>query len=107
MARSCFIASRICVDRAVDLRNTLRYLGVHVRHRDVMFGDNESVVNSSMRLDATLHKRHNALSFHRVREAIAAGYIGKLWSSGEGAMGLAEVNLVSVLECFLYLCRFV
>jgi hypothetical protein len=40
-----------------------------------MFGDNESVVNSSMRLDAKLHKRHNALSFHRVREAIAAGYI--------------------------------
>jgi hypothetical protein len=70
-----FIASRICVDRAVDLRNTLRYLGVPIRHRDVMFGDNESVVNSSTRLDAKLHKRHNALSFHRVREAIAAGYI--------------------------------
>jgi hypothetical protein len=62
-----FIASRICVDRAVDLRNTLRYIvGVPIRHRDVMFGDNESVVNSSMRLDAKLHKRHNALSFHWV-----------------------------------------
>jgi hypothetical protein len=54
--RSEFIASRICVDRAVDRRNTLRYLGVPVRHRDVVFGDNESVVNSSMRLDAKLHK---------------------------------------------------
>jgi hypothetical protein len=58
-----FIATRICINQAVDLRNTLRYLGVHVRHRDVMFGD------------AKLHKRHNALSFHRVREAITAGYI--------------------------------
>ena len=28
-----------------------------------------------MQLDAKLHKRHNALSFHRVQEAIAAGYI--------------------------------
>ena len=40
-----------------------------------MFGDNESVVNSSAQIDARLHKRHNALSFHRVREAIAAGFI--------------------------------
>jgi hypothetical protein len=30
--------------------------------------------------------------------------IGKLWSSGKGAMGLAEVNLISVLERFLYFC---
>jgi hypothetical protein len=70
-----FVATRICVDRAVDLRYTFRSMGVPVRERDVVFGDNESVVNSSMRLDAKLHKRHNALSFHRVREAIAARYI--------------------------------
>jgi hypothetical protein len=70
-----YIASRICVDRAIDLRTTLRYLGVPVRSRDVIFGDNESVVNSSMRLDAKLHKRHNMISFHRVREAIAAGFV--------------------------------
>ena len=41
-----------------------------------MFGDNESVVNSSSTPHAKLHKRHNALSFHRVREAIAAKIIG-------------------------------
>ena len=41
-----------------------------------MFGDNESVVNSSSKLHAKLHKRHTALSFHRVREAIAAKIIG-------------------------------
>ena len=37
-----------------------------------MFGDNESVVNSSMNIHTKLHKRHNALSFNRVREAVAA-----------------------------------
>ena len=37
-----------------------------------MFGDNESVVNSSMKFHSKLHKRHNVLSFHRVRESIAA-----------------------------------
>ena len=37
-----------------------------------MFGDNKSVVDSSIRLHANLHKRHTALSFHCVREAIAS-----------------------------------
>ena len=40
-----------------------------------MFGDNESVVNSSMRIHSKLHKRHTALSFHQVREAIASGMV--------------------------------
>ena len=40
-----------------------------------MFGDNEAVVNSSIKPFAKLHKRHNLLSFHRVREAIASGMI--------------------------------
>jgi hypothetical protein len=37
-----------------------------------MFGDNESVVNSSNIPAGKLHKRHIALSWHRVRESIAA-----------------------------------
>jgi hypothetical protein len=40
-----------------------------------MFGDNKSVVDSATTPHAKLHKRHNALSFHRVREAIAAKVI--------------------------------
>jgi hypothetical protein len=40
-----------------------------------MFGDNESVVNSSTAAHAKLHKQHTALSFHHVCEAIAAHII--------------------------------
>jgi hypothetical protein len=49
----------------------LRYLGVPVKE-SFMFGDNESVVNSSNIPAGKLHKRHIALSWHRVRESIAA-----------------------------------
>ena len=70
-----FVAGRIATDQAIDLRNTLRYLGVPVEEKSWMFGDNESVVGSSMRINAKLHKRHTMLSFHRIREAIAAGII--------------------------------
>jgi len=68
-----YVAARTCVEQLVVLRDTLRYLGVPLRERSYMFGDNESVVNSSILPEARLHKRHNALSFHRVREAIASG----------------------------------
>ena len=61
-----FVAARICVEQIIDLRTTLRYLGVQVNEKSYMFGDNEAVVNSSSNLHAKLHKRHNALSFHRV-----------------------------------------
>jgi hypothetical protein len=66
---------RTCTEQVMDLRTTFQYLGVPVRDKSYMFGDNESVVNSSTQIHAKLHKRHNALSFHRVREAIAAGVI--------------------------------
>jgi hypothetical protein len=59
----------------MDLRLTLRYLGVPIRDTSYMFGDNKTVVESSTRPHAKLHKRHMALSFHRVREAIAAKII--------------------------------
>ena len=38
-----------------------------------MFGDNELVPNSASIPHVKLHKRHIALLFHRVRDAIAAG----------------------------------
>lgn len=41
-----------------------------------MFGDNKSAVDSSTIPHSKLHKRHNALSFHRIREAIAGNNIG-------------------------------
>ena len=70
-----FVAARTCVEQAIDLRNTLRYLGVPVRECSYMFGDNKSVVDSSVTPIAKLHKRHMILSFHRVRQAVASGVI--------------------------------
>jgi hypothetical protein len=70
-----FVAARTCVEQIIDLRTTLRYLGVPIRETSYVFGDNKSVVDSSSKVHAKLHKRHTMLSFHRVREAIASGMI--------------------------------
>ena len=42
-----FVAARIVTDQITDLRYTLMYLGVPVRSKSYMFGDNKSVVDSA------------------------------------------------------------
>jgi hypothetical protein len=67
-----FVAARVATDHIIDLRTTLRYLGVPILGKAYMFGDNQSVITSSTIPHSKLGKRHNALSYHRVREAIVA-----------------------------------
>jgi Reverse transcriptase (RNA-dependent DNA polymerase) len=78
-----FVAARIATDQIMDFRNTLRYLGVPIRECSYMFGDNQAVVNNSIIPHSCLSKRHNALSYHRVRETIAAGVLNFFWIDGK------------------------
>jgi Reverse transcriptase (RNA-dependent DNA polymerase) len=78
-----FVAARTAVEQTMDLRTTLRYLGVPVKGATYLFGDNESVVNSSVNPASKLHKRHTALSYHRVREAIAAKVVKFIYIPGD------------------------
>jgi hypothetical protein len=78
-----FVAARIATEQIIDLRTTLRYLGVEVKSKSYMFGDNQSVVTSSTVPESPLNKRHNALSYHRVREAIAAKILTYLKVDGK------------------------
>jgi hypothetical protein len=48
-----------------------------------MFGDNHSVITNSSNPYSSLNKRHNALSYHRVREMIAARIFGYYWIDGK------------------------
>ena len=70
-----FVSARTAVEQIIDLRTTLRYLGVPVHDTSYLFGDNKSVVDSSTIPHSKLHKRHTLLSFHRVRETIASGMV--------------------------------
>ena len=69
-------ATRTATEQIIDLRSTLRYLGVPIRGSSYMFGDNMTVVDSGSLPHAKLHKRHRMLSYHCVREAIASGIVG-------------------------------
>ena len=75
MYGSEFVAAKLAVQQIVNLRLMLRYLGVPVAGKTFMFGDNESVVKSGSIPYSKLKKRHNALSYHFVRVAIASGMV--------------------------------
>jgi len=70
-----FMVARNATERITDLRYTLRSFGVPLDGPSWLFGDNKSVVTSSTIPHSTLGKRWNALSYHRVREAVAGGWI--------------------------------
>ena len=78
-----FVAARIAMEQIIDLRMTLRYLGVPIKGRAYMFAYNESVITSSTLPHSRLTKRHNALSYHRVREAIVAKILNFAYIKGE------------------------
>ena len=83
MATHEYTAARTCVEQITDLRMTLRYLGVPIRDKSFVFGDNKTVVDTASTPHGKLSKRHTALSYHRVREAVASGVIGFYHLSGE------------------------
>jgi hypothetical protein len=61
-----FIAARTTIDQIIDLRTTLCYLGIPIQEKSYIFRDNKIIIDASLTPHAKLHKRHNALSFHRV-----------------------------------------
>jgi len=72
-----FTVARIGVDKVLAERYKLRALGVPIDGPVYMFGDNKSVVLSSIIASHALNNRHNFLSCHRVRECIAATHNGQ------------------------------
>jgi len=70
-----FIALKTAIEMIEGLRYKLRMMGIEVDGSTDVFCDNESVVKNSTRPESALKKKHNAISYHRVREAQAAGIV--------------------------------
>ena len=70
-----FMAARQAIEQIIDLRYTLHMFAIPIDGASWLFGDNKSVVTSSTIPHSSLGKRWNALSYHRCREAVAAGIV--------------------------------
>ena len=69
------VAARIAVELMISMRYKLRMLGVNIEKESVMVGDNMSVILNTTVPSSQLKKKHQAICYHKVREAIASGYL--------------------------------
>ena len=78
-----FVAMRIAVEMVEGLRYKLRMMGIPIDGATNTFCDNAAVVINSTAPESTLKKKHNAIAYHRVREAVASGTIRIAKEDGE------------------------
>jgi hypothetical protein len=69
------VASRVATELILEVRFMLRSLGVDLEGPTLMLGDNMSVILNTSVPSSVLKKKHNAIAYHRVQEAIAENYI--------------------------------
>ena len=69
------VAARIAVELILEVRYALRMLGVPINEPALLLGDNMSVVLNTTMPSSILKKKHNAICYHRVREACVASIV--------------------------------
>ena len=72
MYGSELVAARGATELIMEIRYTLQMLGVPLEEPAMMLGDKMSVVLNTSIPSSVLKKKHSAINYHRVREAIAA-----------------------------------
>ena len=89
------IALKQAVDMIEGLIYKLRMFGIPISGEARIFCDNQAAVKSGSNPDTRLQKKHNSIAFHRIREAVAGGWI--LIYHEDGQSNLADL-LTKVLS---------
>jgi hypothetical protein len=66
------VASRVATELILEIRYMLRSSGVELDGQECILGNNMSAVLNTTVPSSVLKKKHDAIAYHRVREAIAA-----------------------------------
>lgn len=89
-----FVALKIAADANEALRYKLRMFGIAIDGPTNTFCDNNSVAVNVVNPESTLHKKHNAIAYHCVRECVAMGSMRVCHEAG-------KYNCSDVLTKFL------
>jgi hypothetical protein len=77
------VASRMSTELILEIRYMLRSWRVALDGPELLLGDNMSVFLNTTVPSSVLKKKHNAIAYHRVREAIAARRMRFLYIKNE------------------------
>ena len=70
-----FLAMKTVVEAIIALRAKLYWFGIPIDGPADVYADNESMVKCTRDFDTKLNKKHNAISYHYCRQAVAAEII--------------------------------
>jgi hypothetical protein len=89
------VVSRIASELILGFRYMLRSLGLALDGTALMLGDNMSVVLNTTVPTNVLKKKHSAIAYHRVREAIAARIMRFAYIKSEENVSVVLTNPLS------------
>jgi len=102
------VASRIAVDLLIEWRYKLRMLGIPIEDQSWLVGDNMAVILNTTLPSSSIKKKHLACNYHRVREAIAGGFL--IFGHIDTKLNLADMCTkplaVGILQPLLNMCLF-
>ena len=82
------VAARIAIDLIIEMRYEFRMLAIKLEKDTFMVSDNMSVVLNITIPSSSLKKKHLGCAYHRVREAIAGGFV--IYGHIDSKMNLAD-----------------
>jgi hypothetical protein len=103
-----FVALRCARDLIVALRYKLRMFGIPIAGPAHVFCDNQGVVKNVSIPESVLLKKHNAVNYHAVREAVAARIMQVAKEDGNSNIAdlftkpLSEPRRLTLLRSILY-----
>jgi hypothetical protein len=103
-----FVALRNARDLIVALRYKLRMFGIPIHGPAKTYCDNQGVVKNASIPESVLSKKHNAINYHAVREAVAARIMQVAKEDGESNLAdlltkpLTEQRRITLLRSILY-----
>ena len=91
-----FVAANTAVDQIIDICTTLQYLGVPIRDKSYMFGDNRSVVTSSTIPNSTISIWHPIIKSGKQLQPNTSHSIGEM---AKAALLTSSANIGSLQLC--------
>jgi hypothetical protein len=97
------VAMRIALEALLEMRYTLRMLGIGFEERSTMLSDNQSIIINTQLPTSSLKKKHNSVAYHKCREAVAAGIVRTGHINGISNIADLETKPLGNAEYYKYL----
>lgn len=98
------VAMRIVVEAIMEIRYKLRMMGLAVEKASTIFGDNQAIITNMQFPTSSIKKKHNAVAYHKIREAVAAGFVRIGHVRGNANIADILTKPLGGSEYYKYLC---